>query len=156
VILAAMTASDWIGISSLAFNLAFTVALMWFGGKVREIQGLRDELKAATKREIDSRFEGFETRCGMKHQTLAREVEAVQERLGRGDQTFDKINDMRHSADRELLLAISELKETMLRECARREDVEALKTEVGRLSGRVDAMAEAEAQRHTATEARRR
>lgn len=99
---------------SLAANVAMAVFLAVLNRRTAKIDQLEQQLAEAVTRRVDERWEAHRRECQIKHETLARDVELVHERLGRGDAAFEALDEAGRENALKLVMVRGDLREWML------------------------------------------
>lgn len=110
---------------------------------VNRLNRSEDRLAKKSEDYIDSRFENMHGQCKLKHEVVSHEISAINKRLERGDNAFDAQGEGSHRIEIKLVAAIGELRREMLAECADRQAVEKLASQVAELNGRFGSIEEA-------------
>lgn len=110
---------------------------------VMPMRSMQKRLETQAGEMIDAKFSGEAAKADLKLALVNREIASINERLQRGDDGFEKIGEGKHRLELKLLAAIADVKETMLSQCAGKDELNSLRDQVNEMASRFAAMEQA-------------
>lgn len=119
------TAADasQISVAQWVFNTLLTLGMAYFAMKDRKFETLEEKNEQKTKELVATQFELHAAKLAASMAELTTRLDGVQQRLERGDESFNHLGERDQKAEVRFVMQMGELKQWVTQNCATREDV---------------------------------